>query len=257
MNKCFMIQPFDKGRFDKRYEDVFAPAIRDAGLEPYRVDRDPAVTIPIEDIEAGITSSQACLAEISTDNPNVWFELGYAIAGHREVVLVCSSERTSHFPFDVQHRSVISYSTESPRDFVQLKTQITARLHALLEKQARLGLLAQVTSVAKLEGLEQYEIAALVAVAQQINEPQGGISAYLIREDMGKAGFTKLAATLGLKALLDKDMLSTFEDSDFDGSHFTAYRVTDKGMAWLFANQSTLALHRPSTASDERDDIPF
>jgi hypothetical protein len=88
MGKCFVIQPFDKGRFDKPYADVFAPAISEAGLEPYRIDRDPTVTIPIEDIQAGIESCEACLAEISTDNPNVWFELGYAIASQREVVLI-------------------------------------------------------------------------------------------------------------------------------------------------------------------------
>ena len=151
MGKCFVIQPFDKGRYDKRYEDVFAPAIRDAGLEPYRVDRDPSVSIPIEDIEAGIKSCEACLAEISTDNPNVWFELGYAIASQREVVLVCSEERTSRYPFDVQHRSVIPYSTESPRDFEQLRTQITARLKALIQRMERLGQVAQMSSVAKVE----------------------------------------------------------------------------------------------------------
>lgn len=135
-SRIIVIQPFDKGRFDKRYEDVFAPAIRDAGLEPYRVDRDPGVTIPIEDIQAGIESCEACLAEISTDNPNVWFELGYAIASQREVVLVCSEERTSNFPFDVQHRSVIKYSTESPRDFEQLRSQITARLQAVRPRRS-------------------------------------------------------------------------------------------------------------------------
>src|ERR1022692_861504 len=107
MDRCFVIQPFDKGRYDKRYEDVFVPAIKDAGLEPYRVDRDLGVSIPIAEIQSGIESSQACLAEISTDNPNVWFELGYAIASQREVVMVCSEERTAHFPFDVQHRAII------------------------------------------------------------------------------------------------------------------------------------------------------
>lgn len=48
MGTCFVIQPFDGGKFDKRFEDVFAPAIRQAGLEPYRVDRDPEATISIE-----------------------------------------------------------------------------------------------------------------------------------------------------------------------------------------------------------------
>jgi hypothetical protein len=32
MGRSFMIQPFDNGPFAKRYDDVFAPAIREAGL---------------------------------------------------------------------------------------------------------------------------------------------------------------------------------------------------------------------------------
>lgn len=54
MGTCFVMQPFDGGTFDKRYEDIFAPAIIKAGLEPYRVDRDPESIIPIQDIENGI-----------------------------------------------------------------------------------------------------------------------------------------------------------------------------------------------------------
>lgn len=34
MDKCFVMQPFDGGIFDKRHEDTFAHTIRDAGLEP-------------------------------------------------------------------------------------------------------------------------------------------------------------------------------------------------------------------------------
>ena len=37
MSICFVIQPFDGGTFDKRYEDIIAPAIKEAGLESYRV----------------------------------------------------------------------------------------------------------------------------------------------------------------------------------------------------------------------------
>jgi hypothetical protein len=43
MTTCFVIQPFDSGKYDKRYADVYRPAIVDAGLEPYRVDKDPSV----------------------------------------------------------------------------------------------------------------------------------------------------------------------------------------------------------------------
>lgn len=135
MKRCFVMQPFDRGAFDKRYGDVFAPAIQDAGLEPYRVDRDPSAGIPINEIESEIKSSEICLAEITTDNPNVWFELGFAIAVLKEVVLVCSDERQSKFPFDVQHRNIIKYKTESPQDFNKLRKDIKERIQATLKKK--------------------------------------------------------------------------------------------------------------------------
>lgn len=257
MDKCFVIQPFDKGKYDKRYDDVFAPAIGDAGLEAYRVDRDPVVSIPIDEIKSGIEGSQVCLVEITTDNPNVWFELGYAIARQREVVMVCSEERTSSFPFDVQHRSIIEYSTESPQDFVRLRKKITARLEAVLKKRQQLELLSDVVSVSKIEGLEQYEIAALVAVAQQSDDPEGGISGWAVRQDMDTAGFTKLAATMGLKALLDKQMLESFRDSDRNGETFIAYRLTSPGLTWLFENKDNLTLKKDQPEEPNDEDIPF
>ena len=33
MPTCFVIQPFDNGKYDKRYEDTFKPAIEAAELE--------------------------------------------------------------------------------------------------------------------------------------------------------------------------------------------------------------------------------
>ena len=106
MATCFVIQPFDRGVYDKRYVDVFRPSIEAAGLDPYRVDEDPSVAIPIRDIERGIRNAEVCFAEISTDNPNVWFELGYAIAARKPVVMVCSESRI-RFPFDVAHRTIV------------------------------------------------------------------------------------------------------------------------------------------------------
>jgi len=256
VNRCFVIQPFDGGKFDKRYDDVLAPAITAADLEPYRVDRDPGVTIPIEDIQAGIESSRVCLADISTDNPNVWFELGYAIASQREVVMVCSEERTSKFPFDVQHRSIIKYTTESTRDFDLLKERITTRLRAILQKEGQLAGLARMSSVAAVEGLEQHELATLVAAAQQLPEPTGGVSAYLIQEDMEKAGFTQIATTLGVRGLLTKHMLEAFDDEDHNGNSFVAYRVTESGMAWLQQNTGRLKLKVESPSYND-DEIPF
>ena len=258
MQTYFVIQPFDGGKFDKRYEDVFVPAITGVGLDAYRVDRDPNVTIPIEDIQAGIEAAAVCLADISTDNPNVWFELGYAIAARREVVLVCSDERKTSFPFDVQHRSIIKYSSESPRDFAQLQEKIRTRIGAILKRRDRLEDVAQLQSVATLQGLEQHEVATLISVAEGIDDPTDGLSTYRIRSAMESAGFTKIATTLGLKTLLDTGMLEMFVDRDYNGEEFKAYKVTAKGMTWLHENRGRLTLKsegHPSPIDDK--DIPF
>ena len=68
MPTCFVIQPFDP-EHNKRYEEVYKPALKQAGLEPYRVDQDPTVEVPIESIEKGIRDSAICLADITEDIP--------------------------------------------------------------------------------------------------------------------------------------------------------------------------------------------
>jgi hypothetical protein len=69
---CFVIQPFDKGEYDERFDQVILPAIQEVGLEAYRADRDPATDIPVADIEAGIRRAYVCVADVTINNPNVW-----------------------------------------------------------------------------------------------------------------------------------------------------------------------------------------
>lgn len=260
MATCFVIQPFDDGKvYDKRYDDVFAPAIADAGLEPYRVDHDPSVAVPISDIHRGIEDSVVCVAEISTDNPNVWYELGFAMAHGRPIVLLCSDERIGNFPFDVQHRKIIRYSTDSLSDFEEVKSKISSQIQAMLRKQERMGQLSSVTSISRVEGLEQYELAGLVIVAE---EPDSQTSVYRFQSDMEKAGFRKIAATLARKTLTDRRFLQDGQDEDHDGELYTFLKVTDAGMDWLVANQGELALRNPGrrapqTIVEPDDDLPF
>ena len=258
MATCFVIQPFDRGPFDKRFDDVFAPAIKAAGLEPYRVDRDPGASVPIEDIESGIRGATVCLADISEDNPNVWFELGFAIAARKPVVLVSRSDRFK-FPFDVQHRRIITYETESVRDFDELNTKITSQLKAALQKQQRLANVAELSDVAAIEGLTQHEIAALVAVAENTDALGGSVATYLIRRDMEKSGFTRVAVTLALLALSGKGMLSISEQYDNrDHEPYMAYLLQDSGVQWLQQNQQHLVLKRDGELQEiSEDDIPF
>lgn len=255
MPRCFVIQPFDGGVFDKRYTDVFEPAIKDSGLVPYRVDRDPSVSIPIVDIEKGIQDSEICLAEITMDNPNVWFELGYAIALQKEVVLICCDERKTKFPFDVQHRNIIKYTNESTSDFAKLKTAITERIVAQLKKEKQISSLSS-SSLSETEGLSTHEIVALATVMQNQFAPTDTVATYQIKDDMNKAGFTDIAVSISLRGLSRKKMIASIMTSDFNGNEYAAFRVIEKGEDWLFKNQNKLVLRHDNVTSDE-DEVPF
>ena len=256
MPRCFVIQPFDGGTFEKRYNDVFEPAIKASGLEPYRVDRDPSVSIPIIAIGKGIRDSEICLAEITSDNPNVWFELGYAIAVQKEVVLICSNERKAKFPFDVQHRNIIKYTTESTSDFTKLKNSITERIVALLKKERRISSLASSSPLGETEGLSTHEVVALATVMQNQFAPTDAVAAYQIKGDMNKAGFTDIAVSISLRSLSRKNMVASDMTTDFNGNEYAVYRVTEKGEDWLFKNQDKLVLQHDNTAPDAGE-IPF
>ncbi|MCY4131718.1 MAG: hypothetical protein OXF39_03625 [Nitrospira sp.] len=247
MPKCFVIQPFDGGKFDKRFKDTFDPAIKDAGLEPYRVDQDPLVEVPIESIEKGIRDAAICLADITTDNPNVWYELGYAFAAGKSVVMVCSDERKeSRFPFDIQHRTVIKYQSESSSDFEQLQQEIKKRIEALLTKDERLRQLAESDSVAPIEGLSQPELAVLAELAGENELPE-----WSLRNAVERAGFTSIGFNLGLRRLLRKEFVESVERRTQKGDAFSAVQLTPTAWDWIEENENLFPLKHSSAQEDD------
>ena len=61
---------------------------------------------------SGINSARVLVAELTSRNPNVFYELGLAHALRKPVVLVSSSEED--VPFDLQHIRVIYYDMSDP-----------------------------------------------------------------------------------------------------------------------------------------------
>ena len=181
MPDCFVIQPFDSGEYDKRFADIYEPALRKAGLDAYRVDQDPSVDVTIEAIEEHISKAAMCLADISTDNPNVWYELGFAFAVGQPVIMICSDKRNGRFPFDIQHRKIIQYISESVRDFEKLEQQICERATALLTKSLSLKQIAESEQVADTHGLSPHEVLVLVNLAGETAIPDSAMSIYSLQ----------------------------------------------------------------------------
>jgi hypothetical protein len=109
---CFVMMPF-AAPHGSYYSKVYDPAIRKAGLRPVRADEEIFGTGKIIDqIWTGINKAKVLVAELTTRNPNVFYELGLAHALKKPVVLVSSNE--IDVPFDLKHIRVIYYDVNDP-----------------------------------------------------------------------------------------------------------------------------------------------
>lgn len=256
MTICFVIQPFDSGKFDKRFNDIYKPAIEAAGLEAYRVDQDLGVQVPIESIEKGIRQAAVCLADITADNPNVWYELGFAFASAKPVVMVCSEERTGKkYPFDIQHRSIIPYLADSPSDFDKLRDSLTAKIAAIVKHDAVLEKIAEESPVNPVHGLSPPEVLVLAVIAGDAYLPDLATSVNNAKRSAERAGVTSMGFNLAVRRLMQKKFIR--EQEIFDEMNSEAYAglaIAELGWSWIDANESQFVLTRPEKIES---DIPF
>lgn len=109
---CFVMMPF-ADPLGSYYEKIYKPAIEKAGLTPIRADNEIFGTGKIIDqIWSGINSTKVLIAELTSRNPNVFYELGLAHALQKPVVLISSNE--ADVPFDLHHIRVIYYDVTDP-----------------------------------------------------------------------------------------------------------------------------------------------
>jgi hypothetical protein len=111
-DSCFVMMPF-AAPLGAYYESVYKPAIEKAGLQPVRADAEIFGAGKIMDqVWSGIRRAKVLVAELTSRNPNVFYELGLAHALKKPVVLVSSNE--GDVPFDLKHIRVIYYDVTDP-----------------------------------------------------------------------------------------------------------------------------------------------
>ena len=117
MKKCFVIMPYGGQDPEKQrhyagvYQSIISPAIRSAGYEPKRSDIAGEPGNITHDIVRDLAESEMVIADLTSANPNVFFELGirHAFRKSGTVHIVDSSHQ---IPFDVRQYRAIEYSTD-------------------------------------------------------------------------------------------------------------------------------------------------
>lgn len=106
--RLFVIMPF-KEPFDTVYREVIAPVAKDLKFDVVRIDEVHGPGLILEDIQQEISRSHAVIAEVSSHNPNVFYELGFAHALGKPAVLLVRRQDEQLMPFDIRGYRAIFY----------------------------------------------------------------------------------------------------------------------------------------------------
>lgn len=238
--KCFIIQPFTD-EYKERCDGTYKPAIEKAGLLPYRIDEHYVpMKMKIEIIKEEIEKSVVCLADITEDNPNVWYEVGFADGHDTPVVLICDSCKRKNLPFDVNQRDTYFYGTASQGDWQKLQEEITKRLKiAFQEALARAK--GRNEEIDSHDGSE-YERADLLILKILYYDSGNAHSKprLVLEEKMRQSGFKSMDRTDAFTRLESDKMIEPIitVGSEIDGGN--TYKLTREGTKWCLKNKESL-----------------
>lgn len=116
--ECFVVMPYGNkpfpdgsGRqydFEKVWRVLIARAVREAGMVPVRSDQRASSGLVHSEMFRDLRDREVVLADLSLDNPNVFYELGVRhVMNASGTVLIC--RRNASLPFDVGLSRVIFY----------------------------------------------------------------------------------------------------------------------------------------------------
>lgn len=105
--KIFVVMQFSK-EYNELFEEVIRPVTEKFGYECIRADEYYTGTPILTDIIKSIQDSTAIIAEITPDNPNVFYEIGYSHAIGKPTILLCDKKREK-LPFDLSGFRTLFY----------------------------------------------------------------------------------------------------------------------------------------------------
>lgn len=114
--RSLVITPFDAA--GARILDAVRRALEEIGVEVFRFDNIAAGALWANAITDAVRSSDFLVVDVTRQNPNVFYELGFAHALRKPTILITSSEATGALPSDLAGFQYIVYDPGNLRDLV-------------------------------------------------------------------------------------------------------------------------------------------
>jgi len=135
----FGVKPDSQGHeidFNRVYAELIKPALEAAGLEPFRADQELRAGEIRTDMFQELLIADLVVADLTLDNPNVWYELGVRHALRARGIVLISGGRVPN-AFDVYTDRKLRYSVKDkgpdPTTVEQDKKKLTEMVKATME----------------------------------------------------------------------------------------------------------------------------
>ncbi|MFH0796965.1 MAG: hypothetical protein V2A65_07920 [Candidatus Omnitrophota bacterium] len=123
---AFVIMQFSP-EFDDLYREVIKPTCEAFGYTVKRADDMYTSNLIIQDITRSISEASLVIADVTPNNPNVYYEIGYSHAIRKKTVMLCDKKRES-LPFDIAANRTIFYDNS-----IGGKTRVEEKLRKHLD----------------------------------------------------------------------------------------------------------------------------
>lgn len=178
--KCFVMMPisdadgYEKGHFTRVYEHLIKPAVIEAGFEPVRGDDTSKANFIVIDILQQILECDMAICDLSSRNPNVFYELGIRQAFNFKTVLI--KDNKTAMPFDISGIRTLPYNENLRID--EVKKAIPDMAKCILETNE-----SDVKDVNSLLQLLSIEKPAVIPSKVEISQDTTVLLNYLRRID--------------------------------------------------------------------------
>jgi len=126
----FVLMPFEE-KFRPIYTEIIRPTVEKLDLKCVRSDDFYGPRPIIEDIWRLINEAKIIIADVTTRNANVFYEIGLCHAVGKDVIILTQS--ISDVPFDLRHYRCIQYE-DSVKGTKQLEKDLFKSIEVLLFK---------------------------------------------------------------------------------------------------------------------------
>jgi len=141
--KCFVIMPFGKKKdidgyevdFDHVYHELIYKAVKDLGVDCERCDEIIDTGAIHKKMFRGIFDADVSVVDITSLNPNVFYELGVRHALHKYGTLVIRRNSNLPIPFNINGLNILAYDIDSADQLESNRKKIRDHIQKSLDTQ--------------------------------------------------------------------------------------------------------------------------